>query len=719
MENTSGTRSSRFRSIATAIAGVLFVLAVTGGFLLSYAARVLFRPDAFADRAAASLAEPGVATLIATRITDGLIGQRRDLTAFRPIILGTTDSLISSAPFRAIVRRAARTAHHTMISETGEEISLSVSDANVILQSALATNPELSKKIPAGATTALTSLKEAPGGQILIKLVRFARNLRIGALTLMLFGLLLGATGFLLATERRKFLLRIGITLAVIAVVLRLTVRFGGDVLSQLAKDEMIGGALAGVWHSFMGGLMTWTLVFGGIGIVLAAGAASLFDRVELNKIGNTLWNWLATTHERKTIRLLRGFILLWAGMLAILSPAFVVTALPLLAGLVVFFIGLREFFGVVLLAIPQQKRQQMTVAGSDVSLSRIIAVSLLALLLIGAGIFYLRSADKTTDALYQTIDACNGSPELCDRRFNEVVLPATHNAMSAVDIADWMFPEQEKTIPAQLQDGIRGFLIDAHYGVPAGDSVKTLLDDEVAARKKYEEALGKEGIDAAMRIRDRIAGEVEGKRAVYLCHGFCELGASPLIPVLQQVREFLVLNPNEVIIFVIQDEGVTPKDIEKSFQESGLIDFVYRGAVRPPWPSLRKMIASDQRVAVFAENNSAGVPWYHQAYESMQETPYKFHKPEEFSCRPNRGDPSSSLFLINHWIETAPAPKPSNAAIVNAYDFLLQRAQQCRRERGALPNLLAVDFYKTGDVLKVVETLNGIRHPNSPEINR
>lgn len=709
----SGPHSNKIRAGATVVCSVLCIFTITGGLLLGYVTRVLFRPEAFAERAAASLAEPGVAALVGARLTDGLIAQHRDLTAFRPIILVTTQSVIASAPFRAIVRRAAKVAHQNMISQTGEGISLSVEDASVILQSALSASPELAKKIPARATALLATSNEAPFGRLVIRLVRTARNMRIGTLTLLVLGLMTGTSGFLFSTDRRRFLLRMGITLAVVAGVLLLTVRFGGEALALLAKDPLLGGAIAGAWHSFMGGLMAWALVLGGIGVVLAAGAASFLGRLELLKIGISAWNWLAEIHERKTIRILRGFIFLGAGMLAILFPSFFITVLTFAAGLIVFFIGMRELFAVVLLMIPQRQSMQSKPAiNGGISMTRIVAVSSIALLFIGAGIFYLLSGSRIAPALYQFIDTCNGYSELCDRRLNEVVLPATHNAMSAADISSWMFPEQEEGIPAQLQYGIRGFLIDAHYGVPAGGYVKTLLEDEAAARRKYEAVLGKEGIDAAMRIRDRLIGENEGNRAVYLCHGFCELGASPLIPTLQKIREFLIVNPNEVIVLVIQDEGVTPKDIEKCFQESSLIDFVYRGAVGTPWPTLRKMIASDQRVVVFAENNSTGVSWYHLAYESMQETPYSFHQPEDFSCRPNRGTTSCSLFLINHWIETAPAPKPSNAEKVNAYDFLLQRAEQCEGERRMVPNLLAVDFYKTGDLLKVVTTLNRIRNP-------
>jgi hypothetical protein len=120
-------------------------------------------------------------------------------------------------------------------------------------------------------------------------------------------------------------------------------------------------------------------------------------------------------------------------------------------------------------------------------------------------------------------------------------------------------------------------------------------------------------------------------------------------------------------------------------------------------------MIASDERVLVLAENDSGDVPWYHQAFEVMQETPYHFEAPEEFSCKPNRGGTAGSLFQLNHWIDTTPTPKPSNAGIVNTREYLLDRARRCQGERGMLPNILAVDFAMTGDVVGAVAELNGL----------
>jgi hypothetical protein len=236
---------------------------------------------------------------------------------------------------------------------------------------------------------------------------------------------------------------------------------------------------------------------------------------------------------------------------------------------------------------------------------------------------------------------------------------------------------------------------------------VRTELEDEQAAMAKYKAAIGPEGMEAVLRIRDRIAGREHGPRDVYMCHGFCEMGALKLVPVLRDVRDFLVANPGEVLIFVVQDEGVTPQDIERCFKESGLIDFVYRGPAKPPWPTLREMVETDQRVLVLAENVATGVDWYHPAFEVLQETPWEFHDPSEFSNRPNRGGTAGSLLLMNHWIESTPMPKPSNAAIVNARAALLKRIRAFRRERGRLPNLVAVDFYGTGDLIAVVRELN------------
>jgi hypothetical protein len=300
----------------------------------------------------------------------------------------------------------------------------------------------------------------------------------------------------------------------------------------------------------------------------------------------------------------------------------------------------------------------------------------------------------------------CNGLPELCSRRLDEVVFPATHNSMSNQDIADWLFPHHEHNIRRQLEDGIRALLLDVHYGLPGGSRIKTDLSGG-QNRERLLQVLGREGFEAAMRIRSRLVGVREERRDLYLCHGLCELGAYELAPALRSIHEFLVHNPDEVLLLIVEDY-VSPSDLAAAFERSGLASLAYRGEFRGEWPTLREMIESRQRVVVFIESGQKGVPWIRPAFEHIQETRYTFRNKEDFSCEPNRGGTTGTLFLMNHWIETTPTPKPSNAAVVNAHEFLLNRAVQCAEERGRRPNFLAVDFYATGDVVGVARELNG-----------
>jgi hypothetical protein len=175
------------------------------------------------------------------------------------------------------------------------------------------------------------------------------------------------------------------------------------------------------------------------------------------------------------------------------------------------------------------------------------------------------------------------------------------------------------------------------------------------------------------------------------------------------------VLNPGQVVVVVNQD-GVTPPEFVAAVEAAGLAPYA---ATPPPsgasWPTLQAMIDADRRLVILAESEAGGAPWYQLAYRRLlQETPYAFGNPGQLadtaaSCTDNRGPADAPLFLVNNWVTTDPAPRPSNAERVNAYDTLLARARACQRSRGHLPNLIAVDFYRSGDLFRVVNTLNGV----------
>jgi preprotein translocase subunit Sss1 len=698
------------------VAGSILVAA---GTIHLYAERVVFDAPTFGARAALSLGDPRVAGYAAERIADEAIAQRRDLMAYRPLLVGAARAIVSSEPFRAGFRRAAQGAHVALFSQSAERIALSVPDLGVFVRSALAHDPALAGRVPASLRGGLAVQPTGRLANTLVRVARLGHRFRRNALLAIGSGTLLLLLGIALPRDRRRALLHGGAALATAALVLFFLPPLARTALTASMTHAELRPVVAGVWDAFAGGLRLWALVLAGVGVVLASAASSFASHVEVEEVGRRVWQRLQKPARTWPGEIVRAALLTGFGLLAALRPTATLQGLTVVAGALLAFEGLRELFLLVpprLHEVARQAEEAREKAGVSEGARTWLHYALVGFLVlgfIGAAIYFVRSPDALprTPAL---TDACNGDRALCDRRLDAVVFPGAHNSMSAAEFPGWMFPNQELGSVSLLGHGIRALLFDVHYGTPIGDRVKTDIQDEQASRAKFEKAIGKEAVDAAMRIRDRLTGAPTGPRAPYLCHGFCELGALPLTTMLEGVRDFLVENPGEVLVFVIEDY-VTPADVEAAFRASGLERFVYRGGVTPPFPTLRELIDSDQRLVVFGENDARGVPWYHPAFETFQETPYTFHTPGEFSCRPNRGGTAGPLFQLNHWIETTPTPKPSNAAIVNAHDFLLTRARQCQRERGQVPNILAVDFAMTGDVVGVAAEMNGLSSPGAP----
>lgn len=287
----------------------------------------------------------------------------------------------------------------------------------------------------------------------------------------------------------------------------------------------------------------------------------------------------------------------------------------------------------------------------------------------------------------------CNGAAPLCSKPFNQVVLPGAHNAMSAASLG-WKIPNQSVAIPEQLETGIRALLIDTHYGRLQPDgTVKTDDDGSV----------------------------VEGERGLYLCHVVCQIGASPLVPVLRSIRKFIRAHPNNVLT-IINEDKISPEDFAAAMSDSGLLDYVYEGSPGPKWPTLKRMIRTGQQVVVLAERDAGtAFSWYHNAYDGIvQETPYSFETPNLLtdpanwpaSCMPNRGGNTGSLFLINHWSPPTPPAETDIPSVeqVNSKETLVGRAEECARERGRLPSIIAVDQFAIGGLFAAVRQLNGVR---------
>jgi hypothetical protein len=265
------------------------------------------------------------------------------------------------------------------------------------------------------------------------------------------------------------------------------------------------------------------------------------------------------------------------------------------------------------------------------------------------------------TDAGTVSITACNGHPELCDRRFDEVAYATTHNAMSSEEDG-FIAPNQNLRLVQQLEDGIRGFMLDVH---PADDGTPLL------------------------------------------CHATCRFGQRPLVDGLRDLRLFLECHPTEVVTLIF--ESYVPESaIASAFEASGLLRLVHPQEIDAPWPTLRELIAADERVIVFTADATRTLPWHLYSYDYAWENPYAAMLPSELSCAEHRGSRARSLWIFNHFL-TAPLASELLAEMINHDPFFTERVARCRSEAADdLPNFVTVDFYDVGDVRAVVDGLNG-----------
>jgi hypothetical protein len=282
---------------------------------------------------------------------------------------------------------------------------------------------------------------------------------------------------------------------------------------------------------------------------------------------------------------------------------------------------------------------------------------------------------------------------------------------MAAASERGWFFAEQPDGIIAQLDHGIRVLLIDSWYGqsTERRGVVATADQQRAEALEQAEQEFGEAPVRAALRVRRAAGLAPTGDVRPYLCHAMCELGSTLWLDSLRGIRDWLDDHPREVVTLFVQDE-VTPGDTARVFEDAGLLPYVYSPTQNGAWPTLGQMIDAGTRLVVLMENRDGGdrVPWLIPGFDVVQDTPYLFESAADFSCAPNRGPADAPLFLVNHWIDEM-GNVPRNAALVNARDVLLPRVEECEEERGQLPNFVAVDYYNRGDLLPVVDELNGV----------
>jgi len=246
----------------------------------------------------------------------------------------------------------------------------------------------------------------------------------------------------------------------------------------------------------------------------------------------------------------------------------------------------------------------------------------------------------------------------LLDRRYDQVTVLMTHNAMSN-RAEGWLFPNQNFGLTRQLKDGVRGLMLDVHL--------------------------------------------VGGRP--HLVHSKSILGKRPLVDGLKEIGAFLNKTPRAVIT-IIFESYVDGQLVRKAFRDAGLLDSLHHQKPSAPWPTLRQMVAADRRLVVMTDRDGGRWPGYHDVWKHCWETHFSVKRVEDFNFRRNRGRAANRLLILNHFL-TRPTASVALARQSNARAILKPRVEICHQQTGRRPHFVVVDFYDVGEAAKVVAAFN------------
>ncbi len=700
-------RSTLAVRLLVVIGGILAAFALVAGHLN----RELLDGPTFAEHVDEIRRDDDVAAALGQSIATELILANPDLVALRPLVEAVATRVAGGDLLSVPTRLAAQTTHQALTEGDADSVALRIADAAAVVTAVL--NALAPERAPVSAEVSVT-LAALGGQDFAATTVAIASAVDGLAWLLPMLSLTCFAAAIGLSRARWRTMASVGRALTWAAVAIGILLVVGGFVVRRFDDHVLSGAVVRATWDVMIRPLWWGVVILAAAGVAVLLACTSSAPAVMADQAARVR-DAVLRSPRRPVGVVVRALVAVVIGAAAIADPIGLIEPVLVLGGV-----------GLVLFAIAEIARVAAAARGDDISAAAtqgtatvrsepgraaLVVTGVAALVLLAGVVVLARPGGDVEGAEAAPGDGtvCNGHPELCDRRFDDVAYAGSHNAMSVAREPGWFLAEQIDPIPVQLDQGVRALLIDVWSGIPAGDVVRTARSSYAEALAIAEEELGPEIVEAALRVADSIAGEAQGTEARFLCHGLCETGSTPFLETLGQLRGWMAANPDEVVMLFIEDH-VDAALIAADVEAAGLLPLVHEPAAGAPWPTLGEMIRSGRRLVVMLEEGSGGtdVPWLVNGFEITQETPYTFPTVDSFNCDPNRGSADAPLFQLNHWLAGF-SSLVTDAELVNERDVLLPRAEQCEAERGQIPNLVAVNFVTIGDVFAVVDELNGV----------
>lgn len=340
----------------------------------------------------------------------------------------------------------------------------------------------------------------------------------------------------------------------------------------------------------------------------------------------------------------------------------------------------------------------------------------------------------------------CNGHAQLCDRRYNEVAYAAAHNGQSHKESE---VHNQDHDITQQLNNGIRALKIHVWYDKDEVGKVVPFVCHGIDKKYLYEIPSEKimyqvplfykpfakallEKVDPVKHIvfeAFKVAyGTDNSAGLIPFNHCVLDPAARPLSKALGEIRAFLDTHPHEVVTLIIEDHTKNLPMIADDFKQSGLMNYMVQQRLDAPWPTLREMIAKNQRLVLFVHGDEYlpydMYPWMHYIWHFAWDTKWEFKSTNDFNdCAydviPHRGaaafqeksSPNNKIFIVHHFVTELMGGSKANAKKANKKLVLKPRLERLAKQARHIPNIIQVDFYQypSNDIFDVVNEINGV----------
>ncbi len=203
---------------------------------------------------------------------------------------------------------------------------------------------------------------------------------------------------------------------------------------------------------------------------------------------------------------------------------------------------------------------------------------------------------------------------------------------------------------------------------------------------------------------------------------------ARPLWEVLDEMRGFLMDNPNEVVTFEIEDVTGNLDDIANEFEWAELIDYIHVQDKDELWPTLGEMVTSGKRLVVLinTKDTKKKYPWLTYTGDFMWSSKWDYQTEEELladrylpkdnsNFQRRHEHPQNTLLSLANHLTWGLAGNPIAAKEVNVTEVLKQRVENIAGQADSIPNFLGVDYVELGDVFDFVDRMNGVGKYKKP----